>query len=158
MDVVRLLTADRLRSVLSYDPETGVFTRDGREAGTVCKSPPRRKIFIDRRQYTAHRLAWMHVYGRWPVGDIDHIDGNALNNAFANLREVSRSVNMQNQRRARADNKSGFLGVHARGPGKYRAEITTPSGKKRLGTFSTPEEAHSAYLVAKRSLHEGCSI
>src|SRR4051812_40825019 len=107
-----MVTQERLKQVLVYSPESGLFTRRGRVAGTTYRG--RINIFIDYRGYLAHRLAWLYVHGRWPIGDIDHIDGNASNNAISNLREVSRSVNMQNQRRARSDSRTGLLGVQVR--------------------------------------------
>lgn len=74
--------------------------------------------------------------------------------------ESCKSINMQNQRRARSDNKSSdYLGVslHKR-TGTYTAHIQKGAQQKNLGYFKTQEEAHQAYLDAKRKLHEGCAI
>ena len=92
-----------------------------------------------------------------PAVRVDHIDGNRANNAIANLRDVTRSVNHQNLRRARSDSAHGFLGVS---PffGKWKARITVNRVFQHLGVFDTPEEAHAAYLEAKRRLHVGCTI
>ncbi|WP_230878255.1 HNH endonuclease signature motif containing protein [Burkholderia sp. 9779_493] len=118
------------------------------------------RITIDGIRMYAHRLAWFYVYGEWPSGDIDHIDGVRTNNAINNLRDVPRGVNMQNQRRARSNNRtSGLLGVtwHAR---RYRwcAQIQVDGKRKGIGYFDDAETAHQAYLDAKRKLHAGCSI
>ncbi len=153
-----VITQDRLMELLQYNEETGIFYRrdSGRIAGT--KRPDGRiNICVDCRLYRAHRLAWLWTNGEMPKGDIDHIDGNPQNNRISNLRDVSRSVNMQNQRRARSDSKTGLLGVQVHGK-RFRAEIATPNGRVGLGTFNTPQEAHSVYLLAKRQLHDGCSI
>lgn len=109
----------------------------------------------------AHRLAWVHVHGSWPAGDIDHINGDKLDNRIANLRDVTRSVNKENMRSARGDNKVGLLGVHVRRQNTTRPYVASirVSGKLiHLGAHNTPEAAHAAYLEAKRRLHSGCTI
>ena len=162
------LTHQRLLEVLAYDDSTGVFTRIGggwvpgigKAAGTIerIKCAKRVRIYVDSQGYRAHRLAWFFVHGEWPSGDVDHIDGNPLNNAIANLRCVNRSVNMENQRRARADSKLGILGVSQRSENSFRATIYVRGTAHRLGNFTNAEEAHQAYLTAKRQLHVGCTI
>ena len=161
-----LLTAMRLRELLSYDPETGVFTRLVKAAQRVRvgdiaghKAPTGYWVIkIDNVSYRAHRLAWFYMTEAWPAADIDHIDGNKANNRIANLRDVTRSVNVQNAKRARSSNKSGFLGVSQHESG-FQAAIRTENGKRHyLGTYQTPELAHAAYLSAKRVMHEGCTI
>jgi hypothetical protein len=166
--LIPALTAERLRELLNYDPDTGVFTRKtsagGECAGKIAGTRRRYRktrieigIGIDYADYRAHRLAWLYVYGKWPVGHIDHKDGNPLNNAISNLREATGSLNGQNLRKARRDNKSGLLGVS---PNRLRwsASIKADGRKHHLGTFDTAEEAHAAYVAAKRKLHEGCTI
>lgn len=160
------LTAQRLRELLSYDPDTGDFTRithkrgrrpaDGAAAG--CRTD-RGYIHIHAsgRIYKAHRLAWLYVHGVWPDGDIDHIDGNKTNNRANNLRSVSTSVNMQNQRCAQKRNASGFLGVTVHG-GRFEASIKLNGKNIYLGSYATPELAHAAYLAKKREIHPGCVI
>lgn len=108
----------------------------------------------------AHRLVWLHLYGEWPEHGIDHINGRRSDNTAANLRSVPQSENVQNQRKARRDNKStGLLGVsRPSGRSKYRAQIMAQGRNRYLGYFDTPEEAHAAYLAAKRQLHPGCTI
>jgi hypothetical protein len=115
------------------------------------------RIGVGGRVYHAHRLAWLYVHGVWPAGDIDHINGDPLDNRLCNLRLVDRSVNMQNQRRARADSHLGVLGVSARG-GRFRASIAVRGERFSLGTFDDVHAAQDAYVTAKRRLHEGCTI
>ena len=161
----KYFTADYLRSILEYDQITGSFTwlaltsrrvKVGDVAGWKT-SIGYIRINVLGRAYQAHCIAWLHFYGAWPTADIDHIDGNPSNNAIANLRDVSHSVNLQNQQRAQRCNNSGFLGVSRRGS-CWRAQITADGKKRHIGTFNTPELAHAAYLEAKRKLHAGCTI
>lgn len=156
------LNAERLRELLSYDPETGVFTwavrpsqrvMAGSIAGAAHKSGYR-YIKIMGRSYFAHRLAWLYVHGEWPANEVDHVDGDPLNNALSNLRSATRAENMQNFSRARADSKSGFRGVTWNSQyRKWEANITHRGRQRRVGFFDTAESAHNAYLAAKAELH-----
>ncbi len=165
-----MLTAERLRSVLSYDQESGLFTwlvatsrriRVGAQAGSVSKRDGYIELRIDGELYKAHRLAFLYMNGEWPKEDVDHIDGRRANNRWVNLRDVSRRVNQQNRHRAQANNSNGMLGVtrDKRRPG-FVARIKLPgnSSTTHLGQFKTAEEAHTAYLAAKRVNHTGCTI
>jgi len=105
----------------------------------------------------ASRLAWLITYGKWPVNEIDHVDGNQQNNRIANLRDVPHRINMQNRKKATRHNKCGFLGVTAIGR-KWAAKITAGGKLTYIGLYPTPELAHAAYLEAKRQLHAGCTI
>lgn len=161
-----LLTAERVREVLSYDPDTGVFTWRkkvnrkvviGAVAGWITHLGYRR-ISIDNKGYGANRLAWLYMTGEMPVHEIDHINGIRDDDAFANLRDVTHRVNLQNQRRPTANNKgTGVLGVHRHGR-MYRAQIKLNGATVRLGSFHTMEAAKASYLAAKRAHHEGCTL
>ena len=153
------LTAERLRELLSYDPETGIFTwrmHFGRvKSGTVagCLTRGYIAVRVNKRMMFAHRLAWLHAYGRWPIGDIDHINGVRNDNRLVNLRECNRSENKQNSN-AHKDNKSGFMGVSKiKGADRWRSEICVNRKNRHLGSFKSPELAYAAYLEAKASLH-----
>jgi len=154
-----MLTSERLREVLHYDPETGVFTgarRRGKSLpGSVVGGPNKDgylRISVDEKLYSAHRLAWLYVYGEFPEHDIDHIDGIRNNNRILNLREVTRSENQQNIYNAYKNSKTGFLGVSQRG-NRFQAQIKINGKRMYLGSFSSPEEAHIAYIEAKREFH-----
>lgn len=163
------ITAPLLREILSYNPDTGNFTwkisptpnvAAGTSAGSVEPNGYIR-IRIFGRGYGAHRLAFLHVNGAWPSYLVDHIDGNQANNAISNLRDATASVNQQNRRVASAANKSnGLLGVSRAHTKRTRwiAKIRVNKKAIHLGYFDTPEEAHAAYITAKRALHEGCTI
>lgn len=156
------LTAERLRELFRYDPETGQFTRRvaiGRHgcfvAGSVAGSLKKCGyiyVCVDHISHRAHRLAWLYVTGHWPADQIDHMDGDRTNNRIANLREATNAENRQNERKARRSSKSGLLGVTASGR-RWRACIKLDGRTRQLGRFSTPEAAHMAYLAAKAELH-----
>lgn len=161
-----MLTQARLKELLSYDPETGIFIRltntGGKLSGIIAGSPHSSggyiKIMADRKKYFAHRLAWLYQTGEWPTAHIDHIDGNKANNTFENLRNVTQSINLQNQKRARSSNRStGILGAYSYGD-RFVACINILGRKTHLGVFDTVEDAHAAYLRAKREFHDGCTI
>lgn len=160
----KTLSLERLRQVLAYDPDNGQFTWRirmsargmlGEIAGSVRKDGYR-LIRIDGDRFYAHRLAWMHVHGEMP-DYVDHINGATSDNRISNLRSVTNSVNGQNQRRPKSNNITGFLGVSRNGNG-FDARIHIQGKTKCLGTYRTPEEAHAAYITAKRELHEGCTL
>lgn len=161
------LTPERLRELLSYDPETGVFrwrvtnsvrAMAGAEAGyklKVARSETLyyRQIRIDKKLYQAHRLAWLYVTGLWPSEFLDHIDGDGLNNRMANLREASSGENQRNMRMHK-DNETGLKGVtRAKNAKGYYSNIMVAGKKHYLGYFKTPEAAHAAYCEAAQRLH-----
>jgi hypothetical protein len=168
------ITADRLREVLSFDPETGVFRWKKRLAHRVqigdvagyCEARPRKdnrtiyyQIGIDGRLYQAHRLAWLYVHGEWPTGHIDHLNGDGADNRIANLRDCAPVVNYQNRRVARVDSKTGLIGAFKNHKNsKYHSKIRVAGKQVYLGTFDSPEDAHVAFVAAKRMYHQGCTL
>ena len=116
-----MITQQRLHEILDYDPNTGEFrwkisTNHRIKIGQIAGSGPSRKkarysqIMIDGKLYMTHRLAWLFVYGQFPNKEIDHKDGNRLNNKINNLRELSSKENSQNKQRYKS-NKTGITGV-----------------------------------------------
>ncbi|MCI0598744.1 MAG: HNH endonuclease [Beijerinckiaceae bacterium] len=152
-----MITTERLREVLAYDPDTGVFTwrvargrqSAGPEAGSL-DGRGYRQIRIDGRRYQAHRLAWLYMAGAWPKDEIDHVNMDCADNRFENLREATRSQNQANIR-AQSNNTSGFKGVcwHKRDR-RWEAKIMVCGRKKHLGYFDTPKAAHAAYVAAAK--------
>lgn len=159
------LDSTRLRELLYYDATSGTFTRrittsPKAQAGSVAGGYDGKRhwvIRVDAKRYQAHRLAWCYVYGDWPTGDIDHINGIGTDNRMANLRDVPHDVNMQNQRRARSDNDTKFLGVTKK-RNRWQAYITVQGAARYLGLFDTAEAAHQAYVAAKRRHHAGNTL
>jgi len=155
------LTQARLKELLHYDPETGIFTRLVRcsqmPAGSIAGSSDGRgylQIKIDRRIYLNHRLAFLYMRGEFPPAHTDHKNGVVDDNRWANLRHATRSENLHNQGGPRRDNTSGFLGVcwdkHKQ---KWLAQIRLNNRTRHIGRFDDPAVAHAAYLKAKDELH-----
>lgn len=154
-----MLTANRLRKLLRYEPETGLFVRlldKGKaKAGDAAGSARRDgyvRMRVDGVYFLAHRLAWLYMTGSWPANDIDHRDGNPGNNAWNNLRDVSRAVNIQNQTRPHRNSGTGLLGVGRTSRG-FQAQITAHGHHHHLGYFDTPADASCAYQRSKAQLH-----
>jgi hypothetical protein len=155
-----------LKLKLYYDSATGDFFRRfggcGKIPWTKVGSMHKHgyvQIGLNKKFYLAHRLAWLYVYGEWPNKEVDHINGKPSDNRICNLRLANRSENIQNQRVAHKDSKSGYLGVIYLGKNNtWRAQIGINNKIKNLGYYKTPQEAHQAYLNAKRELHQYCTI
>jgi hypothetical protein len=161
------VTAARLRELLHYDPDTGIFTRKvrtshrinvGDKAGSL-RPDGYLKISLHHKAFLSHRLAWLYMTGEWPEHQIDHINGVRTDNRFVNLRDVTPTHNQQNQRVAHVRNKScGLLGVTLARNNKWQAQICVNKRQTFIGLFDTPQEASEAYLTAKRKMHAGCRI
>lgn len=105
------LTQERLKEILHYDPDTGLFTRIKNKKNVGSKNAlGYLTIFVLNKQYLSHRLAWLYIYGYFPETDIDHIDQDKANNKLSNIRVVSRQCNMRNTH-LQANNTSGIKGV-----------------------------------------------
>ena len=151
------ITAESLREILNYDTETGVFTwnttgagRRNDKAGTADVNGYER-ITINGKRYYSHRLAWLWIYGEWPA-EIDHVDGDGLNNRLANLRKATHAENMRN-RRLNINSKSGVTGVSFNGKkNKWSAYIQIEGKTVHLGRFKEKEHAISARRFAEKEL------
>lgn len=147
------ITAEKLRSIFNYDQETGIFARkNGAPSGSISDQGYVR-IKIQDKSYQAHRLAWLYVTGNDPVDQIDHIDGDRLNNKFRNLREASRLQNNHNSVSKSYVNDLPRGVAIAHPSGRFKAYIRTDGKQRHLGTFDTPEEASEFYKLAADMLH-----
>jgi hypothetical protein len=153
---MKKLTLERAQQVLSYDAESGLIRRNGKVVGGRM-TLGYLQFSVDGEHQYAHRVAWLLMTGRWPTGQIDHINGDRSDNRRCNLRDVDQSTNMQNMRSAPAGAKSGVLGASP-SYGRYRACISVDGKFVHIGRFDTAEEAHAAYVSAKRKYHGGCAI
>lgn len=160
------LTYERVRELLNYDPETGVFTllidrNKGRyKAGHVLGTDMKRyrMMEIEGEKYLAHRFAWFWMTGLWP-DRIDHKDEDGFNNRWANLREATVSQNAMNHRGKSKHSLSGIRGVsfvknRAKcGSKPWKATIMKDGKRRLIGLFTTPEEAGIAYRKVALELH-----
>lgn len=156
-----ILTAERLRELLQYCPETGVFLWKIRRGGPAVAgsvaggtdSKGYRQIRLDMRLHLAHRLAWLYVYDKFPEDHLDHIDRNPKNNAIANLRECTHAENHQNEG-VRSNSSSGVTGVSfIKASSKWLAYINKDGRRHRIGLFDSLDGAVAARLNAKEELH-----
>ncbi len=165
------LTQEYLKSILDYDPETGIFRRKTTDggvniddiAGYMTESKYRR-ISIKNSGHYAHRLAWLYMTGNWPKNQIDHINGIRHDNRLTNLRECTVGENAQNQTRPRSSNRtSKYLGVYFQKDSRntksgWKSSIRVNGEYFYLGRFADEESAHEAYLAAKRIHHSFSTI
>jgi hypothetical protein len=164
-------TPQELAEKLDYNPDTGELTwkklRDSTRIGQKAKALDVAgyiQVNISGNVYKGHRVAWAIHYGRWPVGMIDHINGQRSDNRIENLRECDHQTNCQNMRNGSCKNSTGFLGVYIEHaypeghPKRYRAKIQINRKQIHLGGHATPQLAHEAYVQAKRKIHRGCAI
>lgn len=162
----KLPDPEYVASRVGYDPESGdLWWMDYPEGGArwanQCAGKPAFKCNgpkgylignLDGYTISAHRVAWAIYYGKWPDGQIDHIDGNKGNNGIANLRDVSPRENCRNLPIG-WNNKSGVTGVYlVKSSGKWCACITIDRKSRRIGMFASKEEAAAARKQAERSI------
>ncbi|RZM21135.1 MAG: HNH endonuclease [Pedobacter sp.] len=156
-----LLTQQELKTLFSYDPETGLFTRLVQTApqakvGTVAGTLTPKgylSISIRGKNYRVHRLAFLYMTGEWPKVIVDHYNGKPADNSWNNLRPADYSQNGCNSR-LRHSSRSGYKGVsYYKDKNRYRAEIYLRDRRYSLGYFKTAEEAHEAYCKKAEVLH-----
>lgn len=156
------LSAEYVRRLLDYDPKTGIFRwkerrGDTANAGTIAGNVADNgyvQIYIDGKNYRAHRLAWLCVTGAWPAHQVDHHNMIRSDNRWKNLRAATNGENLCN-RLAPKNNTSGFKGVSFnKRNNKWRAYINFDKRRYELGHFGAPELAAAAYAHAAAGLHQ----
>lgn len=157
-----MLSIEKLRELLSYDPEIGTLVWKfrypleentsfnsqwaGREAFTSMNSLGYVQGEILGKNYKGHRVAFAIHYGYWP-DEVDHEDGIKTHNWISNLRDASRYSNAKNMPISKR-NSSGVVGVRKVGK-KFQATICANGIRLTLGTFSEFEDAVSARKEAE---------
>jgi hypothetical protein len=154
------LTVDEARRVFDYDADSGILSRRvstgsrSRLGPTGCPVPTGYlMVRLHRKAHYVHRLAWLLTYGEWPVGEIDHINGDRSDNRLCNLRDLGRAENGQNIG-VPANNTSGATGVYfsARAQ-RWVAEIKVNQKKRHIGTFVLLADAVAARQAARAAVH-----
>lgn len=159
----------RVRELLSYNPNTGVFTwrvaRAGRPAGAPAGCLARVHsgvrlsfvIGIDGRSCYAQRVAWALMTGAWPENLVAFRDHDPTNLRWTNLMAATTLSNRQRRMDVAPNSLTGVLGVRLQkrktGPDKFSASIRAGGCMHYLGIFPTEDEARAAYLEAKKRLH-----
>ncbi len=157
----KLISQDYLKTILSYDKNTGIFvwkkrsitdfkdkraysTWNARFSGNIAGGKTDQgyhQIVINAHNYRAHRLAWLYVHGEWPKDQIDHINRIRKDNRIVNLRTVEHKENSKNQK-IRIDNTSTVIGVYwSKERDKWYAKISNNTKVIRLGTFVDFDDA-----------------
>lgn len=164
-----MIDAGTAREWFALDANTGVlFWRKrpsrgcvfaGDKAGSIDGQGYLR-IKLLGRSHLAHRIVWVHHYGSPPQLEVDHINGDRSDNRIANLRDVDRAANNQNRRKSQSSNRSSTLigATFEINMKKWKAQISVNKKRIHLGYFESAEQAHAAYVAAKRLLHPTCSI
>lgn len=147
------MDADEARWRWRYEPETGEFFHNRKETGKGIKRFGRKAGYLmpsgyvilrvggsRNRSYQAHRIAWLITYGRWPVAEIDHINGVKNDNRLENLREATTSQNNCNTRAKRR-----LKGAYQNGKGVWFSLLIRNGVRTYLGRFDSEYEAHLAY-------------
>jgi hypothetical protein len=152
-----MITQERLRKLVNYDPETGIFTSIYRRRKVAVGSHLGHinndyvRMTIDGHRDYGHRFAVLYMKGYLPPF-VDHRDLDGLNNKWENLRECDRVQNNGNRRLDLEKNKSGYKGVHwATSRNKWCAQLSIGNKPKFLGYFDDPALAHKTYMRAAKS-------
>ncbi len=171
--LVPLPTQEELRALLDYNPDSGLlFWKEkditqfkstprgvaqykrwntcfvGREAFCIINGAGRKRGTINYKTYFTHRIIWKLVHNEEPV-QIDHINGNPLDNRICNLRAATPLTNGHNIRISKR-NKSGTLGVHwVKNDKRWVAKISIRHKNICLGLFKNKEDAISARKKAE---------
>lgn len=161
-----MITANELRKLLRYDPETGkIYWAEDRHTGKgrcIAKAGDEAGynnalgylyLSVNNVKFVGHRVAWALYTGKWPEHEIDHVNCDPSDNRISNLREATRRENLRNMRKP-SHNTSGFKGVcFDKSRGKWLAYIKVDGNRKQLGRYPTKELAHEAYKAAAEKLH-----
>ena len=154
---------ENIKEYISYNSVTGDLTwikrpsnraQVGTIAGNANSTNGYTVIEFKHVPYKAHRVAWFLKTGEQPPDEIDHRDGDGLNNAWGNLRDATHNQNQHNKGKQHG-NSSGYKGVtYVKTADKWRARIMLNNKSIHLGYFDAPELAHEAYCKAADEYHK----
>lgn len=154
------ITPDNIRHVFDFCADAGgLFWRIspipkvkvGDRAGHHASNGYRNVVYRGK-YYGEHRLIWLWVHGKWPDGEIDHINGARSDNKIENLRDVTVTQNNWNSRGKKSG--GGLKGAYRhKRSGMWHSQISQNKKIHYLGFFKTEEDAHAAYVQAATRLH-----
>jgi hypothetical protein len=156
-----MLTQERLKQLLSYDPLTGDWHWIANLAGVLAgyidspNDPNKgyRRIWVDGNLYRSSRLAVLYMTGAWPPHLVDHENGKHDDDRWENLRPATHAQNTQNSK-LRSTNTSGVKGLcFDKSKHKWRAQINCDGEHYHLGYFAIKEEAAITVAEASERLH-----
>ena len=155
-----MLTQERAHKLFSYDPWTGdLFNRIDRGRSRVgmvagcLNGSGYLQTRVEGKIYLNHRIIFLYLHGYLPK-NIDHADGDPLNNRAYNLRGATDCENARNKKISK-NNKSGYKGVYYnKSASKWQATIMENRKNIYLGCFETPEEAHETYCRESKKHHK----
>ena len=155
------LTAEYVRSIFTYEPDTGRLIWNDRPDIRPCvnarwrgqSAGSRRQVKIDGVLYVKSRIIWLIKTGKWPPRYIDHKNVNVDDNRWKNFRLATFSENRCNVGPYR-NNTSGYKGVSRRKNGRWMAQISHMGVKIFIGYFDTAEAAYDAYCDAAKKFHK----
>lgn len=159
-----MITYEIAKALFDYDPKTGKVVwkfesaqivkgaEIGTNTDTARSNTKYRAVKLFGLSYKVHRIIWLMQTGDWPEGDVDHIDGDGLNNKWDNLRDVTHSQNLMNAA-VRSDSTSGYKGVsYDKSRDRWYAYINIDGKRKMLGRYNTLQEAVNARQLAEDGL------
>ena len=155
-----MITQARLKELFIYkngglyyrvQPQQSKNTGNGKPIGTVSRGKQNRVVAtVEGKRYMVHRLVFLYCKG-WLPAQIDHKDGNPMNNKISNLRPASHAEQQWNRTNLRR-NKSGFKGVHKHGK-NWRVEIMAHGKRVRVSGFKTKEDAARKFNELALKVH-----
>lgn len=138
-----IITQALLKELVTYNPETGIFTRNSsnrrKSIGETLGGTPRKDKYmamrVGKHTYLLHRLAFLYMMGNLPVNLVDHINGNKSDNRWCNLREATAFENHRNSKLSRNSSTGvkGLCYIEGIQP-KYHASVRV-SGKRLTKTL-----------------------
>ena len=157
-----MISQKEVLELLHYDPETGFLywkesknnrVKVGDRAGSLTEDGYW-KVMISRKKYYAHRLIWLIIHGVFPMGQIDHINGDKLDNKIKNLRDSTIGQNQANKFK-RSGCSSQYKGVYfVKESNKWSSYISFKRKRTYLGTFDSEKEAALCYNKAALEVYK----